>query len=515
MNNHFSAASTVDVVLVGCNQKSVVGIFCKISAEHPAPCSNDIMENGGMKSNGIRALIVLLTLSLSSSIKLQASKKDVKFWNTDRILLDEPKGLWPDDARNVPYVHDWSYWYRTRGMQTSTDDIIVAFVAAYPEVTSLSVNGVLSPDLSTLAWSERKAEETLISSYIDLGCGVGSTLLLVANILKPKSFSLGVEAQEQSARLLQRTISELPMGVPPISVIHRDLRELLKEGNIAMGEVDESNEISEIERAERGTGINRDLLKERNNDTVDRGSLLDGADKVNEIAGVEKYLMSKRIERVNEAGECKEVNEIAEGDGRPGAVNGRTLGIVGEVSSRTASGSDDEWGDLSGSCDLITANPPYAPLQSGTLCKDAQRRSARFELRGGVEEYCLAASGLLAPGGRFVLAFWSRDHDRVAQAVGTAGLRIRRRFDVLMGETGRTTPHLSVYVIQSMGTACCPSDPRSLLESDPRSEENEVLKLDITRDLLTGGLSADYELIRRLLRCASRPLKQKKVPNSV
>jgi tRNA1(Val) A37 N6-methylase TrmN6 len=38
----------------------------------------------------------------------------------------------------------------------------------------------------------------------------------------------------------------------------------------------------------------------------------------------------------------------------------------------------------------------------GTLCKDAQRRSARFELRGGIEDYLLTAQEMLAADGRFV-----------------------------------------------------------------------------------------------------------------
>ena len=381
--------------------------------------------------NVFTVLCSVVLVGFCTSIKLQASKKDAKFWNVERILLDEPKGQWPDDALKCLYVDDWSYWYRKNGMQTSTDDVIVAFVAAYPEITALSTSGCMSPDLSSLKYTDTKATDSTVNRYVDLGCGIGSTLLLVANILRPKSFSLGVEAQEQSARLLQRTLSELPDGSPSISVIHKDLRDLLKseEDNDALVELDQTNDLDKVE------------------------------------------------------GYCS-------------------------ISARESESGDRNWDHISGSCDLITANPPYAPLQSGTLCKDEQRRSARFELRGGVEEYLLTVKHLLSTEGRFILAFWSRDDERVRGAVEAAGLRIHRRFDVIMGEPGRTLPHLSVYDIRSPTRTVTSTltDSCTEMESD---QECEILKLDITRDPLTGGMNKNYELIRHLLKCAARPLKRK------
>jgi hypothetical protein len=77
------------------------------------------------------------------------------------------------------YVGDWSYYYRLKGMQTSTDDIMVAFVACFPQLSE-----TVSP-FSSLVLSEMKANELKVDRYIDLGCGVGSTLLLVSNTLRP------------------------------------------------------------------------------------------------------------------------------------------------------------------------------------------------------------------------------------------------------------------------------------------------------------------------------------------
>ena len=414
-----------------------------------------------MKLENLQKLCPLLLLnSLSSSNKLQATKRDAKFWNTNRILHDEPNGQWPSDALNCPYINNndveetgmssWDYWYRRDGMQTSTDDVIVALVAAYPEIEALKSNGSSSPDLSSLIWSESKATESAVNSYVDLGCGIGSTLLLVANILRPKIFSLGIEAQQQSVSMLQRTISELPVGAPQINIVHKDLRELLKRDCEIRVEGAGGAAASQAHSSKESSYFDRDGKKN-----------IDGVDQ------------------------------------------------------------------LIGRCDLITANPPYAPLQSGTLCKDAQRRSARFELRGGVEEYLMTAKALLSPEGRFVLAFWSRDHERVRKAVSSADLRIARRFDVLMGQSGRTSPHLSVYEVRpayfghsedrpdSSSSPSCRSD----LKSSPNAnsfihEEYEVLQLDITRDPITGGLSKNYESIRKLMKCANRPLKQSRKKDS-
>ena len=359
--------------------------------------------------------LAALVISTSTGLQFQAPKNDIRFWKSDRILLDEPTGSWPNDASKCLYVGDWSYWYRKKGMQTSTDDILVAFVAMYPEVDEQFFEKLtLSSNEPTLL-SDRKAAESGITRYVDLGCGVGSTLLLVSHTLRPKEFSIGIEAQDESFRLLQRTLDELPCDSPNIKVAHEDIRALVHNSHAST-----SNE--------------------------------------NDDLSLDKLPALQQM--------------------------------------------------LAGQCDLITANPPYAPLQSGTLCKDAQRRSARFELRGGVEEYLLTVKALLSPTGRFVLAFWSRSDDRVRKAVEAGGgLQIHRRFDILMGEAGRSDPHLCIYDIRHQ--------PLSL--DSELTTQSEILIIDITRDPVTGGLNKKYDAIRTLLRCAPRPLKNKaaQVPNII
>ena len=181
-----------------------------------------------------------------SAKPLQAPSSDGEFWSEARWIEEEPGDEQSiTDIVHAPYVGRWSYYYRKAGMKTSADDIIVSYIACMGHSSSE------------------------LTRYIDLGCGIGSCLLVVANQLRPTE-SIGVEGQSQSVRLLTRTLQELEDTNLNITVLHADIRN------------------------------------------------------------------------------CS----IA-----------------------------------SGTAQLITANPPYAPLKSGTLCKDPQRRSARFEIRGGIEEY--------------------------------------------------------------------------------------------------------------------------------
>ena len=63
--------------------------------------------------------------------------------------------------------------------------------------------------------------------------------------------------------------------------------------------------------------------------------------------------------------------------------------------------------------DLITGAPPFKPVGSGTLPRDAQRAASRFELRGGAREYAEAASTHLAPHGTVVLLMDGLEQSRV------------------------------------------------------------------------------------------------------
>jgi tRNA1(Val) A37 N6-methylase TrmN6 len=83
---------------------------------------------------------------------------------------------------------------------------------------------------------------------------------------------------------------------------------------------------------------------------------------------------------------------------------------------------------------LITGSPPYFPTSAGIVPQDSQKAHARFELRGDVSDYALAAKRHLAPGGWFVFCFPTPQKARALAAVSSAGLHVARQRDVIPRE---------------------------------------------------------------------------------
>lgn len=109
-------------------------------------------------------------------------------------------GPLPEDATSDLLARGWRLYQRRRGHRTSSDDQLAAWMAV------------------------RAAGASSVGRYLDMGCGIGSVLLLTAATLRPER-SLGVEAQEQSARMAHQSLLELPEP-PPIRLMHADLRSL-------------------------------------------------------------------------------------------------------------------------------------------------------------------------------------------------------------------------------------------------------------------------------------------------
>ena len=107
---------------------------------------------------------------------------------------------WPRDAVRDRLIGDWHIYQRTGGHRTSTDDLITAWYAAHRNPRS----------------PER---------YLDLGCGIGSVLLMVCHKLRP-AFARGVEAQRQSLAMAERAVAELPGDRGRIELQHADFRKL-------------------------------------------------------------------------------------------------------------------------------------------------------------------------------------------------------------------------------------------------------------------------------------------------
>jgi tRNA1Val (adenine37-N6)-methyltransferase len=107
---------------------------------------------------------------------------------------------WPDDAVRDRLIGNWHIYQRTGGHRTSTDDLITAWYAVHRNPSSPG-------------------------RYLDLGCGVGSVLLMVSHKLRPQA-AIGVEAQAQSVVMAARAIAELPDHACQLEVQRGDFRDV-------------------------------------------------------------------------------------------------------------------------------------------------------------------------------------------------------------------------------------------------------------------------------------------------
>lgn len=81
--------------------------------------------------------------------------------------------------------------------------------------------------------------------------------------------------------------------------------------------------------------------------------------------------------------------------------------------------------------DLVTGSPPYWDVSEGVVPADSQKAHARFELRGDIRDYALAARAALAEGGRFVFCFPTVQRARAEAACTAAQLVVIRSRDVI------------------------------------------------------------------------------------
>jgi len=112
-----------------------------------------------------------------------------------------PETDWPTDVTHDRLIGDVFIYQRRGGHRTGTDDVLTAYYA--------TARAILGQG----------------DAYLDLGCGVGSVLLMTAHRLRPAE-SVGVEAQAESFALASRALRELPASFSPTHLVHQDFREL-------------------------------------------------------------------------------------------------------------------------------------------------------------------------------------------------------------------------------------------------------------------------------------------------
>ena len=124
-------------------------------------------------------------------------------------------------------------------------------------------------------------------------------------------------------------------------------------------------------------------------------------------------------------------------------------GVEGRVEVRHGDLRDPEVVPEGAVFDLVTGTPPYIPIGHGSVSDKEQCGPCRFEFRGGVEDYCLAARRLMRPGGLFVVCHSASQAERVQEAAAAAELTILSRRDVVPRE-GRDAL-LAVYAMVHRG----------------------------------------------------------------
>jgi len=87
--------------------------------------------------------------------------------------------------------------------------------------------------------------------------------------------------------------------------------------------------------------------------------------------------------------------------------------------------------------DLVLGSPPYFPVGTGVLGDHPQKIACRFETRGDIADYCLAASRHLNPGGFFACVCPvtpAAQQTRLEESAQAAGLTVIRMRPVVLRE---------------------------------------------------------------------------------
>ncbi|KAJ3230215.1 hypothetical protein HDU81_004669 [Chytriomyces hyalinus] len=144
------------------------------------------------------------------------------------------------------------------------------------------------------------------------------------------------------------------------------------------------------------------------------------------------------------------------------------------------------------SFDLVTGTPPYFPVPNGVVPTVQGRGYCSFEMRGGVETYCLAARQCLRRNSdaRFVFVQTAIEVKRSEEAIWSlAQMRILERVD-FYGVDGKKEPLFVIFV--------CGWEPA---RKDHRESDGETLSRDIekqVKDFAWDGVGREEYSVRRI-----------------
>ena len=76
--------------------------------------------------------------------------------------------------------------------------------------------------------------------------------------------------------------------------------------------------------------------------------------------------------------------------------------------------------------DVVIANPPYFVKGSGKTCPDPARNASRFELNGGIADFCAAASEIMRPGAKFFCVIRPERLSELISSLRSSALELRK-----------------------------------------------------------------------------------------
>ena len=290
----------------------------------------------------------------------------------------------------------WRIFQRVGGHRYSTDDVVTAWFAA----RAMRMAGIP------------------VTRTLDIGCGIGSVLMMTA-WKHPAATCVGVEAQSLSWAMACRSIRYNGASAR-VEARHGDLRD--------------ASVVPE--------GASFDLVT--------------GTPPYFKITQTKtKKTQAQKGGAGRGGGECGAGGAGGEGgndeDDEYGGGDGDDDG-EGPKAKKAKTGTVGASESVVGASGLPTEPPTVALTPTGGMPSCEQSAPARFEFRGGIEEYCSAAGRCIAAHGRFVVVVGcaTADDRRVCQAAVDAGLRVTHKLRV-HGKVGRAAL-IAVYVMAKGGS---------------------------------------------------------------
>jgi len=128
---------------------------------------------------------------------------------------------------------------------------------------------------------------------------------------------------------------------------------------------------------------------------------------------------------------------------------------------------------------LITGSPPYFPIGTGSLPEDSQKVYARFELRGDVGDYALAAKRHITDDGLFVFCFPFQQKGKCIKLVTHVGFRLMTIRDVV---PMKSKPALFSLYCASLSFTGAPTEEAPLIVAcEDGKYTPEMLAIQATR----------------------------------